>query len=123
MELSEEEKARLRLPEVSEWASQQPLLDVIEQAFLAGKKTSMASGKTVVISRKWGNPSITIQYLDDGIYLTMLAEDFIKSVIAALPHPIKLWTRDAQSRAVKQATEAVQEEMKAVTVVKPPPIR
>jgi hypothetical protein len=123
MDLSPEEKERLVSEEVIEWAAQQPIEEVIQQAFLAGKKTAMMPGKTIVISRNWGNPEIKIQYLDDGIYLTMTARQFIDSIIAAMPHPLKLWTRGQHAAAIRAATDAVQEEMKAVTVLKPPPIR
>lgn len=123
MEITEEEMSSIRSKETMAWAKTTDITEVMRDCFIAGKQAQAAKPKMVVISRKWEESAIEIQYLEDGIYIAMPIDKFIDSILAELPHPSRIFTRERLRKAVKSAQNKVQENMKDMTVYYPPPMR
>jgi len=96
-------------------------------------KEQVGEKSKIVISRKWHNPEITVEYNYSGVRIHTSSEDYVKSVInhALIESKPTGWRRfvnwnfpDAQriEAMLIPAVKAVEQEMKQATVNFAPPI-
>ena len=67
---------------------------------------------SLVISRHWNNPTITVAVNQDQIQLFADIGSFAKGVLAELPHPAKVWTRAQMESALLTALVKAVEKVK-----------
>lgn len=82
----------------------------------------------VVVSRRWHQPAIQVQHLEDGIAINMAARDFAQAFAQSFHEASPpLWKRmlnrksDVEAVALKVLAEVVNE-MKQATIHSPPPL-
>jgi hypothetical protein len=69
----------------------------------------------VVISRYWNNPMITVVISDEKIEVQMPVEDFLKAVVAEIPHPSITMTRSQLESQILKVLPAVLNKAKEAT--------
>lgn len=67
---------------------------------------------SVVQSRHWANPQITITLNQDKIELAAGIADFTEAVVAEMGHPLKFLTKKRRRAEVMRATAVVLEKIK-----------
>jgi hypothetical protein len=72
----------------------------------------MLQKKTIVISRHWHSPEITVTMTDKEINIAVSLEDFIAALATELQHPLKSITRGRLSADLVLAAEAAVEKLK-----------
>jgi len=91
----------------------------------------MPDKSRVIVSRKWNNPAITVEYNNESVNIHMKAEDYIKSVLKEAEfdlthtnwkkwlnwHPLSL---DAIEASLINSMVKIEEEMKDATKHFPP---
>ena len=71
--------------------------------------------KTVVVSRKWNSPTISITVCDKEIRAEMSLADFLVSLAEHVGNPTMLVTKTALKTKLRGAADAVTSEMKSAT--------
>ena len=75
----------------------------------------------LVQSNYWHNPGIKITLQQDdtapegAIHVEVDFEDAIKAILVELAHPLKIWTRSSQEKALRKAINTVLEKSKHST--------
>jgi hypothetical protein len=125
MMMTREEASRLDAlaSDSSLWDSPEHIREVLEEVYIAGKNARPIYNQMVVVSRKWDNPTINVEYKEEGIALSMDATEFVSSIASHCQHPMKTWIRKVQKKQMIAAKDAVVEEMKMATAMNPPPMR
>ncbi len=75
----------------------------------------IAPKETVVISRYWHSPEITVQVMRDGIGIGMSLEDLCRAIVAELPHPAFTMTRKSLEDNILSTLEGVLNKAKDAT--------
>jgi len=69
----------------------------------------------VIISRHWDNPEITVHVDDEKIEVQMSIEDFCKSLVAEIPHPLLTLTRSQLEKNCLKTINTVVDKAKEAT--------
>ena len=75
----------------------------------------------VVVSKKFAEPTIRVNYTEDALRIEVPAGQFVRSLARATRHPSGIITRAQLEAELLRALAAVEEEMKAATIHQPPP--
>lgn len=73
------------------------------------------SATTVLVSRKWHKPEITITVNDEAIGIQMPITEYLKALVAEAGNPTLLTTKAGLERRLQAASEKVVEGMKSET--------
>jgi hypothetical protein len=73
------------------------------------------SNTVVVISRYWDNPMITVVIDDEKIEVKMPVQDFLKAIVAEIPHPSATMTRSKLEAQVLKVLPVVLNKVKEAT--------
>jgi hypothetical protein len=69
----------------------------------------------VVIGRKWNNPSISMTVNINGIEIVASLDDFVVALAQEVGNPMKLMTRAAMLKTLREASDTVVRGLKEET--------
>lgn len=68
--------------------------------------------EVVHVSRHWDNPEIKVTLYREGISIEISVQDFCKAVVAEIPHPAMVFSREKLQANILGALEVVLNKVK-----------